>query len=507
MTARARAAIALALALYGCVNREAAAPGVLVIGMEAGPRSLDPRMYTDAAASKAGGLLFNGLLARDDNGALVPDLAESLESPSPARYLFRLRGGVKFHDGRALTSRDVKATIEWILDPANASPRRSAFETLASIETPDELTAVFNLSEPTSPFLDELTQPIVPAGAGPEMAERPVGAGPFAFVENRHEERLVLRANHDYFEGAPQLRGVIFKIIPDETVRALELERGGVHLLMNPITPDLLPRYRANPCLRVVTRQGTNYSYLGFNLGDPLTGDLAVRRAIAHALDRRNVITHILKGLATPASGMLTPVNEYYEPDVAAYPYDPARARAILDAAGYRDPDGGGPLPRFTLRYATSQNEIRKRIAEVFQWQLAQAGIGLDIRSYEWGAFYDSIRKGAFQMFSLTWVGLYDPDIYRHVFHSASTPPQGANRGRFRDARIDLLTELGRRVTGEERRRAYSEVQKIVAERLPYVSLWHGVNVAVMRANVNGFALAPDENLASLRRVWIGPEK
>ena len=503
MRARALAALWLALALCGCAAREETAPGTLVIGVEAGPRTLDPRMYTDAAASKAGDLLFNGLLVRDGDGALVPDLAESWEAPSPTRYVFHLRRGVTFHDGRPLTSRDVKATLEWILDPANASPRRSAFETLASIETPDGGTVVCALTEPTSPFISELTQPIVPEGSGPEMAQRPMGTGPFAFVEYRHEERLALRANPHYFEGAPKLRGVVFRIIPDETVRALELERGGIHLLMNPITPDLLPRYRNNSGLRVAARAGTNYSYLGFNLEDPLTGDLAVRRAIAYALDRDSVIAHILKGLATPARGLLAPVNEYHEPDVAVYPHDPARARAILDEAGYRDPDGAGPLPRFTLRYATSQNELRKRIAEVFQWQLAQAGVGLDIRSYEWGAFYDSIREGTFQMFSLTWVGLYDPDIYRHIFHSASLPPEGANRGRFRDGRVDALTELGRHATGQERRRAYSEVQKIVAEKLPYVSLWHGVNVAVMRANVHGFALAPDENLKSLRHVWI----
>lgn len=303
------------------------------------------------------------------------------------------------------------------------------------------------------------------------------------------------------------MSGVIFKIIPDETVRVLSLEKGAVHLIMNPITPNILPRFKDNPDLEVVTKLGTNYSYLGFNMTDSVTGKLAVRQAVAHAIDRRGIIKYILKGLAEPASGLLAPALKFQESNVSTYEYDPAKAKKILDAAGFPDPDGDGPKVRFRLNYSTSQNELRKRIAEVFQFQLSKVGIGLDISSFEWGTFYSYIKKGNFQIFSLTWVGIVDPDILYYIFNSASMPPDGANRGRYKNGRVDELTELGKISFGESRKAAYSEIQKILADDLPYVSLWHSVNVAVMNRRVTGFVVAPDENLKSLKNVKLEPEK
>lgn len=497
----------MAVTAASCQRAEPAPPNTLVLAVEAGPRLLDPRLYTDAAAAKAGDLLFNGLVQRNDDFSIAPDLAESWETPSPVKYVFHLRPGVVFHNGRPLTSADVKATVKYILDPANKSPRRSALLVIGSIETPDDLTVIFNLTEPSAPFLGELTLGIVPAGAGDETARAPVGTGPFRLSEYRIEEKIVFRRHERYHEGPPPLDGVIFKIIPDETVRVLELEKGGVDLVMNPITPDILPRLRENPDIKVVTRLGTNYSYLGFNLEDELTGDIAVRRAIAHAIDREGIIKYILKGLARPAAGPISKASAYYEPGLEKYGYAPAKARRILDDAGYEDPDGDGTAVRFTLKYSTSQNELRKLIAEAFQWQLGEVGIGLDIRSYEWGTFYADIKKGAFQVYSLTWVGMADPDILHYIFNSSSMPPNGANRGRYNNPRVDELTELGRTTFGSERREVYSEVQKILARELPYVSLWHSVNVAAMKNSVAGFALAPDENLKSLKHVVLREER
>jgi peptide/nickel transport system substrate-binding protein len=488
----------------GCHKRETVPVNTLVVGLESGPRLLDPRLYTDAAASKIGDLLFNGLVKRGEDFSIAPDLAESWETPAPTRYVFHLRPGVHFHNGRRFTSEDVKAAFEFVLDSKHKSVWRSSFLVVDSIATPDDSTVIFNLKEPSAPFLGALTMGITPAGTGEEMAVSPIGTGPFKFVDYKTEDRLILNRNDRYFDGPPELNGIIFRIIPDETVRTLALEKGSVQLIMNPITPDILPRFRGNPELKVVTRLGTNYSYLGFNLEDPVTGKLAVRRAVAHAIDRRGIITHILKGLAKLAAGPLSQAMEFYEEDLKSYEYDPAKARALLDEAGFKDPDGsGGPKMRFTLKYSTSTNELRKLIAEALQWQLGKAGIGLDIRSYEWGTFYSNIKKGNFQIFSLTWVGIADPDILFYIFNSSSIPPDGANRGRYRNARVDELTELGRVSFGDKRRAVYSEVQKILAEELPYVSLWHSVNVAVMDRRVTGFVLAPDENLKSLRNVRL----
>ncbi|VAX15800.1 ABC transporter, substrate-binding protein (cluster 5, nickel/peptides/opines) [hydrothermal vent metagenome] len=505
MTLNARRAclVLLFLILAACHKKETIAPNTLVIGIESGPRLLDPRLYTDAASSRIGDLLFNGLVQRGDDFSIQPDLAESWETPSPVRYIFHLRPGVYFHDGQKLISKDIVASFNFVLDPANKSPWRSSFLMVDSVATPDDETIIFDLKKPSAPFLGFLTMGITPAKTDKDMGASPVGTGPFKFVDYKTEERLTLVRYDSYFDGRAKLEGVVFKIIPDETVRVLSLEKGAVHLIMNPITPNILPRFKDNPNLKVVSSLGTNYSYLGFNMKDPLTGKLAVRKAVAYAIDRRGIIKYILKGLAEPASGPLSPALKFYEGDVSKYDYDPAKARRILDDAGLKDPDGDGPKMRFTLKYSTSQNELRKRIAEVFQFQLGKVGIGLDIRSYEWGTFYSHIKKGNFQIFSLTWVGIVDPDILYYIFNSSSTPPDGANRGHYKNRRVDELTELGRVTFGEERKAAYSEIQKIIADDLPYVSLWHSVNVAVMDKRVEGFVLAPDENLKSLKNVTL----
>ena len=481
----------------GCVGKKERRPGQMVVALDVEPRSLDPRYYTDAASAKVGGLIFEGLV-KADGLKIIPALAKSWETPSPTRYVFHLQDGLFFHNGRPISSHDVKATFEFVMNPANNSPKMKAFSDLVAINTPDRLTVEFVLAKPSAPFLSELTLGVTPMRAGRELAEAPVGSGPFMFVA-RGSGRIELSAFDDYHQGPPKIRSLIFRIIPDETVRTLELEQGGVDLITNPITPDLLPRFEKNKNLTVIKAPGTNYSYLGFNMSDPLAGDINVRRAIAHALDREAVIRHALKGLAVLADGMFTADSPYHQDDMPSFEFDPAKAKRILDEAGYKDPDGDGPLLRFTLKFSTSQNELRKRLAEIYQWQLSQVGIGLDIRSYEWGTFYGHILKGNFQIFSLTWVGISDPDIMDYVFHSSMTPPNGANRGRYSNPEVDRLTQLGKITFGPERAEIYKTAQIIVARELPYVPLWHAVNVAVASSRLKGFMVAPDESLDSLK--------
>ncbi len=275
-----------------------------------------------------------------------------------------------------------------------------------------------------------------------------------------------------------------------------------MQLIQNAFTPDALPRLRQNPHLKVQTFPGTNFSYVGMNLRDPVLREPRVRRALAHAIDRRPIIRHILKGLAREADSLLPEGHWAHAEGLPRYGHDPERARALLDEAGFPDPDGPGPKKRFTLLYKTSQNELRRRVAEVFQEQLREVGVGLRIRSYEWGTFFGDIRSGNFQLYGLTWVGIDDPDIYYYIFHSRMTPPRGANRGGYANPGVDRLLEEGRRAWDRERRReVYAEVQRIIARELPYINLWHGTNVAVMREEVEGFEVYPDEDFISLRKV------
>jgi peptide/nickel transport system substrate-binding protein len=201
---------------------------------------------------------------------------------------------------------------------------------------------------------------------------------------------------------------------------------------------------------------------------------------------------------------MLSPFNWAYEAMVKTYQYDPKIAKKLLDKAGYPDPDGDGPEPRFTLSYKTSQNELRKLIAEVFQEQLREIGIKIIIKSYEWGTFFSDIKSGNFQIYSLTWVGINDPDIFHYTFHSESYPPKGANRGKYSNKDIDELIDKGRKkINIEARKKIYSLIQKKLSKEIPYVSLWFATNIAVMSKEVQGFQLYPDESLNSIKNVYF----
>jgi peptide/nickel transport system substrate-binding protein len=339
---------------------------------------------------------------------------------------------------------------------------------------------------------------IVPArfeGRRDALAERPVGSGPFAFVARPREDRLEL-------ERLADGRHVRFLRVPDPTVRVLKLLRGELDLVQGEIPPELLAWADTREDLVVLRARGSNFTYLGFNLEDPVVGRRAVRLAIAHALDREAIIRHVMGGAARPASALLPPDHWAGHPGLRPYEHAPERARALL--AGLPE------ALRSDLRvtYKTSSNPFRVRLATVIQHQLAQVGLPVEVRSYDWGTFYGDIKAGRFQMFSLSWVGIKMPDIFRYVFHSSAVPPAGANRGRYRNEQADALIERADRTLDRERQAAlYRELQAHLLETLPYVPLWYEDHVAVLRPGVVGYSIPVDGNfdgLADVRRTRGG---
>lgn len=487
----------------GCTSPPPADPP-FVVAIEAAPTQFDPRLATDAYSERIGQLLFSRLLRSDPTGRKVGDLAERWELDGETVYTFHLKKNVRFHDGHPLTSEDIRYTFESILDPAFASPHRKNFEMISGIETPDAATIRFILKRPHAPFLTEMTRGIVPKHLAEKdpaaFSSHPIGSGPFQFVRYDPDDAVELAAFSDFFEGAPAIRRLLFRIIPEDSVRLLELEKGNIDLLQNAFPPDALPRLRQNARLKIIQAPGTTYTYLGFNLKDPILQNRAVREAIALAINRDEITEHLFKGLARPAAGLLSPSHWAYTDAVKTYRYDPDQAKKRLDEAGFPDPPGASP--RFNLIHKTSQNELARRVVEVIQRQLAQVGIEVTIRNYEWGTFYGDIKSGNFQTFTLSWVGVDDPDIYSNLFHSESIPPNGANRVFYRNPRLDRLVEAGRVILDPEKRKAiYKEVQQLVAEDLPYLSLWHTMNVAVMKKEVEGYILYPDGDFYALKEA------
>ncbi|MBT7857444.1 MAG: ABC transporter substrate-binding protein [Nitrospinaceae bacterium] len=493
--------------LTGCGSDPTPPGRNIIVGLESNPTQLDPRLSQDAVSGQVQRFIFNRLISRDENNKPRLELAESWERPPQLIHRFRIRPNVRFHDGALLTSADIKYPFDSIRDPALASPHAAGLRELDRIETPSPDIVVFYLKEPSAGLTDSLMLGIVPRGAGNagrKFGENPVGTGPFRFTRFDQDERIELTANNKYFAGPPKYDRLIFRILPEETVRILELESGGLTMIQNAFSPDILPRLAANPRLKILKREGTNFTYLGFNMNDPILSRLKVRKAIAHAIDRKPIVKHILKGLATLSDSLLPQEHWAHPKGLPSYDHNPALAKKLLDEAGFPDPDGKGPLPRFTLVYKTSQNELRRRIATVIGNQLRRVGIHMRVRAYEWGTFFGDIRSGNFQLYSLTWVGISDPDIYRYIFHSRFTPPNGLNRGHYKNSRVDALVDEARSlVEPGERATLYAKAQRLIAGELPYVNLWHSVNVAAIDRRVSGYRVYPNEDLISLANARL----
>lgn len=511
--ARQMLALALvALAAFGCTKAsEQRRANQLVVGIEDQPKTLDPRYATDAYGMRIShNLIFATLLDEDYDLKIVPGLAQSWECPDDTTYIFHLRPNLVFQDGLPLTAQDVKFTFEHLMAPETRSPYAATLRSeIDSIELKDPLTVKFKLVRPTASFLNSLVIPILPEHLikqGKDFSGRLIGAGPFKFVSQTSTE-IVLAANKRYFGGPPKIERLVFKVVTDDNTRFLKMKKGELDLLINALPLDKIDEFKKPPLsdkYRVIEEPGLSYNYLAFNLEDPALRDIRVRKAIAYGINIDEIIAYRLAGHAVRATGLLSPVNPFYEPDVRTYGFDPKKAEALLDEAGFPDRDANGPKPRLNLELKTSNNAQAVGIARIIQAQLGAIGIHVDTRSYEWGTFYGDIRSGNFQMTTMRWVGITDPDFYYELFHSDQIPPRGDNRGRYINPDMDRLLEAGRGTPDFKSRKAiYSQVQRKLSEELPYVSLWHVNNVSIVNRRVIGYRQHPTGGFVSFKNVEI----
>ncbi|HEY3043080.1 MAG TPA: ABC transporter substrate-binding protein [Vicinamibacterales bacterium] len=473
--------------------------------MPSGPNNLDPRIGLDDASQKIHQLIFDNLFELDDNMRVRPKLAETLDHPTPTTYVVTLKQGVRFHDGHELTSADVVYTFRSFLDPDFVSGRKGGYRELHSVDAVDRYTVVFTLDKPFLSFPINLVMPIVPDGAGATLSRHPMGTGPYRFVRYAVDDRIELDPFNEYFGGRPRNDGLVLKVVPDDIMRGLELRKGTADMVVNDLTPDIVYQLEKNDGLKMVEAPGVDYQYLGLNLRDPALKDVRVRQALAYAIDTHAIIEYLRRGLAAPATGLLPRQSWAIAPDLHAYPYDPERARALLDEAGYRDPDGGGPVPRLRLSLKiSSAQEFNRLQASVIQQNLREVGVDLDVRTYEFATLFSDVLKGNFQIYSLQWTAgsLADPDILRRVFHSKQVPPEGFNRGHFSDPRVDALLDEAASSTDEAHRlELFQEVQRLLAVELPYISLWNKTNFIVAQQSLAGVHVSTLADLTFLKDV------
>jgi len=480
-------------------------PQTVVVLIESSPTSLDPRLGTDAQSEHIDELLFDGLVAREANYQFTPALAERWDHPDPLTFVFHLRSGVRFHDGRTLTARDVQWTINSMRDGTVPSPKANAYAAINQIVTPDPMTVILHLTHADNSLLENLSTGaigIIPAGSGRDFWQHPVGTGTFRFVSQAIDQEIVLARNPDSWSTLPKISRVRFSIVPDANTRALEMQKGSADATVNALALDTLAVLARRPNLAVEETGGTVLQYLAFNTTDALLKDVRVRQAIAHAVDRPLIRKTLLGGHAQLAESLL-PTNHWawtdqFEPNR----FDPMLANTLLDQSGH--PHGSDGI-RFHLTLKTSTDESARLLASVLQQQLARIGIALDLRSYEFATFYSDVVHGAFQLYTLRWVGGNEqPSIFAYSFATNSIPPKGANRGRYSNATVDaLLHDAAENPDVARQRTEYNEVQKILAHEMPAMNLWYTNSIIVHNRRLHNVQPTPSGSFAFLKTAEL----
>ncbi len=458
-------------------------------------RDLDPRFAITNYDTKVSRLIAPGLTSVDNPTAEpLPLLAETIERVSDTEWRVTLKPGLHCSDGTPLSARDVAWTYQTILAKDSKSLFQKPFqERFSAVEALDERTTRFVLLKPLATFQSDIEFGI--------LCERTlqkgelVGAGPYR-LQSHSEQEAVLEPNPFYGGPRPPLKAR-FVVVRDGNARALMLAGGSADLTQNSVRIDLVNELIKRDRLRMQTGPSSLLTFLMMQNEDPALKDRRVRQAIAHAIDREAIVRAKFHGYAVLATGLLPPGHWAYEPEVARYGYDPDKARALLDQAGLRG------QPRLKLVYKTSSDPFRVTVARLIAEQLGRVGIEVEVRSFEFGTFFADVKKGNFQLASLQSAEIGEPDYFYTYYHSSRIPSEKDqnvhNRYRFRNARVDELTEAGRAENDRARRRQiYGEVQKILADELPVIPLWHEDNIAVMNKDVSGYQLWPNARLSGL---------
>ncbi|HMK56768.1 MAG TPA: peptide-binding protein [Dissulfurispiraceae bacterium] len=481
-------------------------PNDITLGTLADAKRLLPLLASDSASSQVSGYIFNGLTKYDKDLKIIGDLAESWDvSPDGLILIFHLRKGVKWHDGAEFTADDVVFTYNSVLNPKTPTPYSSNYGPVNSVESIDRYTVKVTYKQPYAPALESWGMGIIPKHllegrdlASPEINQNPVGTGPYKLKEWVTGQKIVLEAFDQYFEGRPNIDRIIFRVIPDPATMFLELKFGGIDYMG--LTP---PQYKLQADTAFFNRYfqkfrypSFGYTYLGFNLLNPLFSDRMVRRAIAHAINKKELIAGVLLGYGIPCTGPFPPESWAYNRNVQDISYDPGRAAAILNDIGWKKNRDGrlekdGRIFSFTL--ITNQgNAERLKAAQIIKEQLKRVGIDVNIKVLEWQAMlHEFIDKKRFEAVMMGWALSRDPDLY-DIWHSSKTKEGEFNFISYKNDEVDRLLVEGRQTFDiHERIRVYHRIHQILAEEQPTIFLYIPDALPVLHKRFKGVEKAP----------------
>ncbi|MFD3228592.1 ABC transporter substrate-binding protein [Rahnella aceris] len=488
----------------------------LLIGQVAEPQSLDPQVATAANDSRILVNVYDGLV-RNGEGKLdiEPALATRWTiSPDGLTYRFYLREGVKFQDGTPFNADAVKFTFDRMLDDKNPwhdtgpFPLSFFFSSIKNIETPDQNTLVFTLKEPFSPFLSNLATPtgliVSPAAVkkyGKEFGRHPVGTGAFRFAEWKANQRVVVTANNDYWDGKPAVQNVVFRPITDGNTRVAEMLSGGIDAMVE-VPPDTVKLFKEkSDRFRLYQTTGPHVWYVMLNTQVPPFNDVRVRQAVNYAINKQSLTDKILQGSADVAEGPIPHAfNWATNKEVTPYPYDPTKARALLKAAGAE-----GTTLTFYVAEGGSGMLDPIPMATAIQADLKAVGLNVSLQTYEWNTYLSKVNAGLdnhTHMAEMAWM-TNDPDTLPFLTLRTDAWPKkgGFNSGYYSNPQVDNLLQQARMTTDTATRAAlYRQVQQLVHDDAPWIFVANWKQNAVTSTRIQHFALQPNFNLL-LNRV------
>jgi len=495
----------------------------LVEGSIGEPSILIPMLASDSASHSVAGLIFNGLVKYDTDLSVIGDLAESWDISEDGLVItFRLRKGIKWTDGVEFTADDVMYGYKTIVDEKTPTAYCEDYLQVKKAEVLDKYTFRVTYEKPFAPALTSWGNLVVLPKhllEGKDITKtnfgrNPIGMGPYRLNKWTPGQEVVLDSNRDYFENRPYVDRFIYKVIPDPATMFLELQAGGVDMMG--LTPLQYTKQTVNDFFRKNFQKFRypvfSYTYLGFNLKYPLFKDKRVRQAIAHAIDKSEIVDVVLFGLGKPATGPYVPNTWPYNPNVKHYEYNPEKAKKLLRAAGWEDSDGDGTLDKDGIPYeftilTNMGNLQRMNTATIIQWRLAKIGIKVEIRALEWSTFINEfIDNRRFQAVILGWSIGIDPDQY-DIWHSSKTKKKEFNFVSYRNPEVDALLEKGRRTFNiEERKKAYFRIQEILAEELPYFFLYVPDATPIVHERFKGIKPSPIGIMYNFHKWYVPKE-
>jgi len=481
---------------------------VLKVGLDVDVGIMDPRLARETSTARINEMIYDGLIDLDANQSPVPCLATSWENPEPTVWIFHLREGVVFSNGQEFGAEDVKHTYETIMDENFQSPSRSAFTSVESVEAVDNLTVKFTLKQPYAPMLVDMTRGIVPRNSEEmtDFGQNPIGTGPYVVTEVSKNNRVIVQANPTYWGEAAKTATIEFYIIPDNTTRVAALEAGDIDLIHSPLTPQDITRMKGNDKFVVLETPSLALTYLDYNITKGALADVRVRQAIAYLTDKETIARDIYKGMDTPAGSILLPTSWAFTDTIKGYSFDPAKAKALLEEAGYAmNSDGfyykdGQKLVIQLMTHTEDPNRIQA--IEFIQNTLQMNGVDAEVSTYEWATFVVNVQQQKdFEIALMGLVSITDPDKYIYLrFRSGAAN----NDCGLADPELDAYVDEARSTSDIARRtELYQKAAQIVNDNVAHDVLLYQGYIVIHSNKLSGFTPMPTSSWRGLEKVTI----